>query len=212
MAKRKIQTGRRQFTLVELLVVIAIISVLAAMLLPVLEKARESARRTLCLSQLKQLYLATTLYVQDNGGLLPPYSGGSPVRPYNRLLTDYVDGLGDKLVQCPSDYRLAKNPLARTFAMGRSSSINPPGIAWYGGSGTPTPVKLESANKPDITVYIFPYLGTEVNVSSTNWTRCDGCPGATPLHDGAGHFLFLDGQVKKVYQFQQQLSWWYRTK
>ena len=63
--KNKVVAQQRGFTLIELLVVIAIISILAAILFPVFARARESARRTSCLSNLKQIGLGVMMYVQD---------------------------------------------------------------------------------------------------------------------------------------------------
>lgn len=71
---------RNGFTLIELLVVIAIIAILAAILFPVFARARENARRTSCMSNLKQMGLGMMQYVQDYDGNYPArlYRAGAP--------------------------------------------------------------------------------------------------------------------------------------
>src|SRR5258705_5510889 len=71
---------KRAFTLVELLVVIAIITILLAILLPVLGRAREQARRVQCASNLRQITQAWLMYADNNQGLLP--AAANKVRAY----------------------------------------------------------------------------------------------------------------------------------
>jgi prepilin-type N-terminal cleavage/methylation domain-containing protein/prepilin-type processing-associated H-X9-DG protein len=72
----------RGFTLIELLVVIAIIGILAAMVFPVFARARESARKAVCLSNVKNIALAIQMYLADNNDTLPPTEHRAEVIAY----------------------------------------------------------------------------------------------------------------------------------
>jgi len=77
---------RKGFTLIELLVVIAIIGILAAMVFPVFARARESARKAVCLSNVKNIALAFQMYLSDYNDTFPPSE-------HRREVIDYFDTL-----------------------------------------------------------------------------------------------------------------------
>jgi len=93
--------GRAGFTLIELLVVIAIIAILAALLLPALSEAKLQAQQTQCISSLKQLALAYSMYEVDNRKEIPSEEGMGYFIPWETLLRPYY--INTKPLQlCPS--------------------------------------------------------------------------------------------------------------
>ena len=94
------RTERGGFTLIELMVVVAIISILAAMLLPALSAAKAKARRIECLSGLRQLNLALTMYADDFEDMYPPRAEREFSWVY-KLRTYY---LVHKVLRCPLDH------------------------------------------------------------------------------------------------------------
>jgi prepilin-type N-terminal cleavage/methylation domain-containing protein/prepilin-type processing-associated H-X9-DG protein len=98
---------RRGFTLIELLVVIAIIAILAAILFPVFARAREKARQASCLSNLKQMALASLMYNSDYDQKFMPLCYNNPnicwsdITLYNKgLIYPYLKN--DQILYCPS--------------------------------------------------------------------------------------------------------------
>ena len=94
---------RRGFTLIELLVVIAIIAILAAILFPVFAKAREKARQTNCLSNVRQFCTAILSYAQDYDETLPMGTtlDATGARTLADLAQPYVKS--NQIIYCPSD-------------------------------------------------------------------------------------------------------------
>ncbi|MHB8995558.1 MAG: DUF1559 family PulG-like putative transporter [Armatimonadota bacterium] len=185
----------RGFTLIELLVVIAIIAILAAILFPVFAKAREKARQSSCLSNLKQISLAQLMYIEDYDEMLPysqcwdPANGAVPagvgiywyqtVQPYMK---------NTQALKCPS----ANSPAATVTDYGRCQHHLP----YRGPFATISLGSIKRPSEVNMLCDAFPTAGW-------NWmyTYCPVCsPTAknsiSNRHNEGANMAFFDGHCK----------------
>ncbi|NLO04451.1 MAG: DUF1559 domain-containing protein [candidate division WS1 bacterium] len=201
---------RRGFTLIELLVVIAIIAILAAILFPVFARAREKARQTSCLANVKQLMLALHMYAQDYDGVMCPFTTtGTGGMRWPQLLQPYVKNA--QIFWCPSSPKPASvtYPWDSNSAMGYGMSYT-----WTFPYGTNDngPYPIDAAPDPTSLVYI---------VDATNMT----CWGYDPQglhgnnsyfnyvakrHNGGANVGWVDGHAKWASEsaLKSHLQWW----
>ena len=142
----------RGFTLIELLVVIAIIAILAAILFPVFARAREAARKSACLSNLKQIGLACWMYVEDFDGFFP--RDDHICNPHDRLVGQLMPYMKNRqILYCPS-----------APSMGVSSIVESPAnlaagnISYHYYSFDHLPSTAPSAGPPDHVGWIDRYF------------------------------------------------------
>ncbi len=186
---------RRGFTLIELLVVIAIIAILAAILFPVFAKAREKARQSSCLSNVKQLALANMQYAQDYDEKSLPYStlpsGGGLM--WYVIVQPYIKSI--QILTCPSQsisttwggYYISYGLTRTTGSLGESTAA---GVA-LGTIVTPAETfMLADTRAHDNESEAFP---TFYAPPGNTW----GSYGTlSPRHNEGGNFAFYDGHSK----------------
>ena len=152
---------RNAFTLIELLVVIAIIAILAAILFPVFAQAREKARQTSCMSNMKQLGIAVLSYTQDYDETLPMMTHGSPWGPLlwssSLVVGPYIKSAG--VFVCPDDAFTANYnnatwfnglPAVHPMSYVVNAIIPDPGYSWrtWGGVSGPQGPFAYTSNAP----------------------------------------------------------------
>ena len=191
------------FTLIELLVVIAIIAILAAMLLPALARAKSTAVSVQCLSQMRQIGLATVMYADENGGCLPRSSHSAMAYgqlPWGYALVPYVSvreytrpdsfwtNLFTTLYRCPkdrgkrTDWSYGKNVYPELSALE---------------TGGPTWNRLDQIPRPAATVIYAEKVASSMadHLMAHFWPQ-----GAKPevdqtRHDKKSNYVYCDGHA-----------------
>lgn len=199
------------FTLVELLVVIGIISVLIAILMPALSKARQQAMVIKCASNLRQIGQGVVMFANDNKFHWIKNSNGANRWPWELVNDRYLPKGSSNIANtnvflCPVDTAAPTNPLAQRWEYGGSYGYNGDLNSYAPGKSYANPSfvgkSLSSVKVPSESVAFWDSLQPLVASGTTGWVF-DRTNWSTrrpdPLrHGGWGNVLFMDGHVTTV--------------
>ncbi|HEY8932337.1 MAG TPA: DUF1559 domain-containing protein [Rariglobus sp.] len=197
------RSSRRAFTLTEILTVLGILGILIALLLPMIGKARASARLSACNSNLRQVGIALLSYAGDHRQVLPAtitpddraHPNATYLRPWSQVLIDQGFITDPTIYKCPAD-------TVNTLTTGtRSYAYCEPAMSNGVGGAVPRPTLLTAVKEPARQYMLTEWHDDGNAYYLTSWSGAHediiGPNSVSPTHaDGGRYFLFMDGHVE----------------